>query len=337
MGIISSESQKIDASLRNLFADTLVWDNHSCATLQPGHTEFLEQLRRHKDAGVDVVCLNVGFDGAPPENTFKLLADCRQWLQRNAEGYALAGTVTEIDSARRNHKLAVCFDLEGGVCLYGKPSLVSLYYDLGVRWMLFAYNRNNALAGGCQDEEQGLTELGREVMEEMERVGMVVCCSHVSHRTAMDIMAIARKPVIYSHSNPAALWPHARNISDEAIRACARTGGVVGINGIGIFLGDNDARTELLVDHVDYVARLIGTQHVGIALDYVFDQADVHAFVKAHPELYPPAKYPAGINMAEPECFPEIAGQLLARGYRESEVRDILGGNHLRVAREVWR
>jgi membrane dipeptidase len=336
MGRISSELNS-DTSVRELFADALVWDNHSCATLQPGHQEFLGQLRRYKSVGVDVVCLNVGFDGAPRENTFKLLADCRQWLLQNAADYALVGTVAEIESARQNNKLSVCFDLEGGNCLYEQPNLVSLYYELGVRWMLFAYNRNNALAGGCQDDEQGLTELGREVLQEMERVGMVVCCSHISHRTAMDIMAVANNPVIFSHSNPAALWPHARNISDDAIRACAKTGGVVGINGVGIFLGANDASTELIVNNIDYVARLVGTQHVGIALDYVFDQADVHTFVKAHPDLYPPSKYPSGINMAEPECFPEIARQLLARGYRESDVRNILGDNHWRVARQVWR
>jgi membrane dipeptidase len=337
MGHIAVGHPNADQSLRQLFADTLVWDNHSCATLQPGHDEFMTQLRRHKAAGVDVVCLNVGFDGAPPENTFLLLADCRRWLHEHSKEYALVGSVEEIHQARRANKLAVCFDLEGGNCLYGRPSMVSLYYELGVRWMLFAYNRNNALAGGCQDTDQGLTDLGRQVLAEMERVGMVVCCSHISQRSAMDIMAVAKSPVIFSHSNPAAVWPHARNISDDAIRACARTGGVVGINGIGVFVGDNDASTRLIADHIDYVARLVGTEHVGIGLDYVFDQVDVQGFVKAHPDLYPPSKYPSGINMAEPERFPEIAAELLKRGYRELEVRNILGGNHLRIASQVWK
>jgi membrane dipeptidase len=337
MGHISAEYANVEQSVRELLADSLVWDNHSCVTIQPGHIEFMAQLRRHKAAGVDVVCLNVGFDGAPPEHTFLLLADCRRWLKEHADEYALVGTVAEIESARRANKISVCFDLEGGTCLYGHPNMVSLYYELGVRWMLFAYNRNNALAGGCQDQDQGLTQLGRQVLEEMERVGMVVCCSHLSQRSAMDIMAVAKEPVIYSHSNPAALWPHARNISDEAIRACARTGGVVGINAIGMFLGANDASTELIVNHIDYVARLVGTEHVGVALDYVFDQADVQNFVKAHPELYPAASYPDGIDMAGPECFPDIAARLLRRGYPETAVRNILGGNHLRVARQVWK
>jgi len=173
--------------------------------------------------------------------------------------------------------------------------MVSLYYDLGVRWMLFAYNKSNSLAGGCQDEDGGLTDFGRAVLDEMERVGMVVCCSHIGHRSAMEILERARRPVIFSHSNPKALWDHPRNIRDEAIRACAKTGGVIGINGIGVFLGENDIATELLVRHVDYVADLVGPEHVGLALDYVFDQQEVIGAVKAHPELYPPDKYPNGL------------------------------------------
>src|SRR5262245_61892081 len=137
MGHIASEYSGTDQSVRDLFADTLVWDNHLCATLQPGRDEFMAQLSRHKDAGVDVVCLNVGFDGAPAENTFLLLADCRRWLSEHSDKYALVGTAENIETARRAGKLSVCFDLEGGVCLYGQPSMVSLYYELGVRWMLF--------------------------------------------------------------------------------------------------------------------------------------------------------------------------------------------------------
>lgn len=337
MGRISLDHDPASRLVRDLFADTLVWDNHSCVTIRPGHAEFMEQLSRHRAAGVDVVCLNVGFDGAPPENTFQLLADCRRWLDTHNDAYTLVGSVADIEQARHDRKLAVCFDLEGGNCLYGQTSMVSLYYELGVRWMLFAYNRNNALAGGCQDEDQGLTDFGRQVLDEMERVGMVVCCSHISHRSAMEIMAIAKNPVIFSHSNPRAVREHDRNISDEAMLACAETGGVIGINGIGVFLGDNDARTELIVRHIDYAVKLVGPQHVGIGLDYAFDQADVQMFLKAHPDLYPPDKYPSGLEMATPECFPDIAVRLLRLGHSEADVRSILGGNLLRIARQVWK
>jgi membrane dipeptidase len=317
--------------------DSVVWDNHTCTTLRRGHADSLAQLARHREAGVDVVCLNVGFDLAPAEDTIVLLGEFRRWLLAHGDEYLLIESAADVELARNSGRLGVCFNIEGGNSLLGSSSMVSVYYELGVRWMLFAYNRNNALAGGCGDDDGGLTDFGREVMREMERVGMVVCCSHIGHRSAMEIMDIASRPVIFSHSNPAAVWPHARNITDDAIRACARTGGVVGINGIGIFLGDNVATPELIARHVDHVVDLVGADHVGIALDYAFDQSEADAFIKAHPETYPPDKYANGIQMAPPECLPRISETLLARGYSSDDVRKIMGENHLRIAREIWK
>jgi membrane dipeptidase len=337
MGSITGERRPTTAAVRSLFADTLVWDNHCCTTITPGRPEWTAELRRVRDSGIDVVGLNIGFDAAPPEHAIVLLAELRRWLKGHPEHYALVGSVAEIEQARRNGRLAVFFNIEGGNALQGNASLVSLFYELGVRWMLFAYNRNNALCGGCLEVDTGLTDFGREVMDEMERVGMLVCCSHIGERSAMEIMSRATRPVIYSHSNPAAVWAHPRNISDAAMRECARTGGVVGINGIGIFLGDNDASPELIVRHIDYAVQLIGPEHVGIGLDYVFDQEEVKSFVRARPESFPPDKFPNGIAMAEPECLPRIAELLLQRGYAERDLRNILGGNFLRVARQVWK
>lgn len=336
MGVIANH-QPAETAVRELFARSLVWDHHTCTTIHPGRADSLAQLQRHRDAGIDVVGLNVGFDAAPPEDAIKLLADFRHWLNLHSDDYAIVGTVADIEKARREGKLAVFFNIEGGNALFGRVSMVSLYYDLGVRWMLFAYNKTNALAGGCQDEDNGLTDFGRAVLAEMERVGMMVCCTHIGERSAMEILERATRPVIFSHSNPRAVWEHPRNISDEAMRACAKTGGVVGINGIGIFLGDNDSRPELMLDHIEYAANLIGVEHVGIGLDYAFDTEEVTAFVKANPETYPPAKYPNGINCAPPESYPRLAELMLARGFSSKDVEAIMGGNFLRVARQVWK
>lgn len=336
MGQITLGDATLTSRVRSLFAEALVWDNHTCATIHPNCADSLNELRRHKAAGVDVVTLNVGFDVMPNEGAMRLLADFRHWLKQHPQDFALIERAGDIERARRAGQLAVCFNLEGGNCLYGQLSMISLYYDLGVRWMLFAYNANNALAGGCQDEDRGLTDFGRAVLAEMERVGMLVCCSHIGPRSAMEILERASRPVIFSHSNPRAVWNHARNISDEAIRACARTGGVIGINGIGPFLGENDIRTETLVAHIDHVVQLVGPEHVGIGLDYAFNDEEVQQFVKAHPQTYPPDEYPNGVRMMAPERFPEIAERLLARGYAAGDVRRILGENHLRLARQVW-
>lgn len=323
---------------RELLARHLVWDNHACMPLRPHDTRFLPQLERHRAAGADVVIVNVGFGDQSIEDHLRMLAALRDWFAGNADRYRLIGTVDDIERARAEGRLAVGFDIEGARAIGDQLSLVRLYYDLGVRWMLVAYNRNNLAGGGCQDDDGGLTDYGRRMLEEMARVGMVACCSHTGYRTAREAIDASPTPVIFSHSNPRALRDHPRNIPDDLIRACAARGGVVGINGIGIFLGDNDASSATLARHVEYVAGLVGVEHVGLGLDYTFDSAEVDEYIAAHPETFPPhLGYGAGIRMVEPEQLPELTETLLARGWPENDVAAVLGGNWMRIARQVWR
>ena len=323
---------------KELLADAIIWDNHACMPVRPGDVEYLDDLERHRRSGASFVSLNVSFDQFPWHLGFKMLATFRSWIKRHPERYLLVDGVRDIHRAKRAGKLGVAFDLEGAVAVDDLPELVEPYYALGVRWMLIAYNRNNRLGGGCQDDDAGLTEFGRRVIDEMERVGMVLCCSHTGYRTAREAMEYSRNPVIFSHSNPRALWDHERNIPDDLIKACAASGGVVSINGIGIFLGDNDNSTEAIVRHIDYVAALVGPQHVGLGLDFVFDPSELDALVENSPELFPPEKgYRKGLRMVEPEQIPEIADRLLHLGWDDDAVLGLLGGNNLRVAEQVWR
>jgi membrane dipeptidase len=306
--------------------------------LRPDDDTFLPQLARYRRAGTDVVSLNVGFDAVPWENTVRMLAHFRHWVRQHSADYILIDTVGDVMQAKAEGKLGISFDIEGGCSLNDQISMVEMYYDLGVRWMLFAYNRNNSLASGCQDDDHGLTAFGRQVLDEMARVGMVVCCTHTGFRTTMDVMEYSSNPVIFSHSNPLGVWKHKRNIRDEAIKACAGTDGVVAINGIGAFLGQNDVRTETVVRHIDYVANLVGAEHVGIGFDYVFDRAELDEFVAKNPHMFPPSEgYGVRQNLVEPEQLPAVADQLLAKGYSDDDVRAIVGGNHLRVAQRVWK
>ena len=326
------------AHARHLLETSLVWDNHGCMSLEAGKEEFLPELERYRAVGVDICSLNVGFDAFPWENTLLVLGHFRSWLRRFPERYLLVESVADVERARASGRLGITFDIEGGAALAGQLSMVSLYYDLGVRWMLIAYNRNNALGGGCLDEDSGLTDFGREVVREMERVGMVVCCSHTGHRTSMEVLEHACKPVIFSHSNANALWPHRRNITDEAIDACAASGGVIGINGVARFFGPNVADPERVAAQIDYVAQRVGSGHVGLALDYVFDMAELEAFLAQNPAAFPAADgYKADMQSISPEQVPEIVEWLMRRGYGDEDLRKILGGNHLRVAETVWR
>ena len=330
--------ENVSEHARRLLQSSVVWDNHVCMPLRPGDTTFLNQLSRHRAAGATAVVLNVGFDATEWHDAFKVLATFRTWVSRH-DDYVLAETAADIERAQQQGRMAVLFDIEGGTAVDDLPELVEPYYKLGVRWMLIAYNRNNRLGGGCQDDDSGLTDYGRRVIDEMERVGMVLCCSHTGHRTAREAIEYSRNPVIFSHSNPSTVHYHDRNIPDDLIKAAAATGGVININGIGEFLGLNDSRSETFVDHVRYVADLVGSEHVGMALDYVFDTQELEDFITAHPELFPPEKgYRSdGMNMVQPEQIPEIVDGLIAAGWGDDEVRGFLGGNNLRVARQVWR
>ncbi|MCX7246245.1 MAG: membrane dipeptidase [Burkholderiales bacterium] len=325
-------------SARDIIDACLVWDNHGCLPLRPHDESFLPQLVRYRAAGVDHISLNIGFGDDSIEKHVRMIASFRHWLAQRAGEYVLVRTVEDIEHARTTGRLAVSFDIEGANAVGDQASLVQLYFDLGVRWMLLAYNRNNSAAGGCLDEDTGLTDFGRRLMDEMHRVGMVVCCSHSGERTARDVMAYAQGPVVFSHSNPTAVRQHPRNISDALMRQCAATGGVVGINGVGPFLGDNDIRSETFVRHLDYAVQLIGPQHVALGLDYVFDQAEIDGGMAEMKHIFPPELgFAGGMNFVRPEQLEEIVEGLMRLGYLEHDLQAILGGNLMRVARQVWK
>lgn len=326
-----------DPGARTLIADSLVWDNHGCMPLRPDDESFLPQLARYRAAGVNAVTLNIGFGDQGIEEHVRMIAHFRRWLALHGEDYVLAATAEDIERARRADKLAVLFDIEGMNAIADQPSLVQLYFDLGVRWMLIAYNRNNPAGGGCQDEDGGLTAFGRRVLDEMARVGMVACCSHTGQRTAMEVMAYSARPVIFSHSNARAIHDHPRNVTDEVLRACAATGGVVGLNGIGIFIGGDGNLVDGLVRHIDHIVELIGIDHVGLGLDYVFDSSEFDDLL-TNTEIFPPELgYQGGIRMVAPEALEEIVTGLDRLGYSGDDLRAILGGNLMRVAKQVWR
>ncbi len=324
--------------MTRLVDSMLVWDNHACMPLKPNDTSFLPQLQRHRDAGADVVIVNVGYGDDGPEQHLRVLASMRDWLAAHSRDYRLIRSVDDIERARAAGQLAVGFDVEGANAIGDQLSLLGLYADLGVRWMLLAYNRNNLAGGGCQDDDPGLTDFGRKMLHEMARVGIVACCSHTGYRTAREAIDESPTPVIFSHSNARALVEHPRNIPDDLIRACAARGGVVGVNGIGIFLGDNDASVDNVARHVLHMLDLVGSEHVGLGLDYIFDSSELDTEIKANPDKFPPhLGYSAGIAMTPPEALPDLAEALAKRGVDDAALARIFGGNWMRVARQVWQ
>jgi membrane dipeptidase len=334
----AASNWKVSEAARRLHQDALVWDNH--AGFGPDPSVDLEMLETWRAAGVDYLSVDVGYDVLTWQQAVKNIAAFITWFEKHPDRFMLVQRADDILAAKRAGKMAIAFDLEGMNALDGESYMVSLFYRLGVRQMLFAYNRNNLAGGGCHDEDPGLTDFGRRVVEEMNRVGMMVDCSHTGYRTSMAVLEAALAPVIFSHSNPKALRPHGRNIVDEQIRACARTGGVVGINGIGLFLPDRRATTETMVDCLCYVADLVGVDHVGIGLDHAPPSPDsaLNDLTGLNPNYWPASEgYSDPLTVAEPAQLPEITDRLLARGWSEADIRKPLGENFLRVARAVWK
>ncbi len=328
---------ELESRARSLIDATLVWDNHACMPLRPLDTGFLSQLERHRRAGFDVVMLNAGFGEQDIEAHVRMVASLRHWISQHSEHYLMLERTADAEEARRSGRLAVGLDIEGANAIGDQLSLIEMYRDLGVWWMAMAYNRNNRVGGGCQDDhDPGLSEFGRAVIREMERVGMAVCVSHTGHRTAREAIAYASKPVIFSHSNCSALREHPRNIPDELIRACAATGGLVGINGVGIFLGANDIASETYARHIDHVVQLVGPQHVNIALDYVFDLQELHEHIEKMKHTFPPGLgYDLGGRFVPPEQLTEIVAILMDWGYDDGALTAILGGNLMQLMKTI--
>jgi len=323
-----------------VYRQSIVWDAHSCMPIKPN--QDLSAVERHRRAGATFVSLNVGMDFNPLSQCIRVIAGYRDWIGRHSDRFVLASTIEDVRRAKQQGKLAIAFDLEGSKMLEDDLAMVGLFRDLGVRQIHLAYNLNNSIAAGCHDEDRGLTDLGRAVVREINRVGMLMDCSHSGRTTSLEIMAISGRPVIFSHSNPKALRNHGRNIDDAQIDACAKTDGVIGICGIGPFLGENDIRTETIMRHIDYVSNRVGARHIGLGLDYVFhpeieDLPPNERAEKWWPRAFGYGQTHGAMQIVPPEQLPEIAEALVKRGYSEADVIGILGGNFLRAAEATWQ
>ena len=320
----------------DLHRSALVWDDHGGF----GYTTAaaLEGLERWRAAGIDYLSINAGYDVMPWTKTLEATSQYRHWIRTHPGLFVQVETVDDVHRARREGKLAVAFDLEGMNALNGDIGMVDLYYRLGVRQMLFAYNRNNLAGGGCHDEDIGLTDFGREVIREMNRVGMVVDCSHCAYKTSMEAIAASASPVIFSHANARKLCDHERNIWDDQLKACAATGGVIGVTGVGIFLGPKGPTVEHLVEHIDHMVELVGADHVGFGMDSVLRIHKPNQPFTRSREYWPERQYPdSGTGYVPPEEAPRLTQALLDRGYSEQNIRAIMGENFLRVAKTVWK
>ncbi|HBV98381.1 MAG: hypothetical protein JL50_20085 [Peptococcaceae bacterium BICA1-7] len=312
-------------------------------------------LQNYREGGATVIAATVGF-GIPQIGTLQFtMHNLGQWFDRfrnNPDKLLLVTSVEDIYRAKRENKLGVIFHFQASLPFEDNINNIEIYYRLGVRVCQLCYNTKDLVGCGCaEDTDTGLTPFGEKVIAELNRLGAVVDCAHTGYRTTMEAIEASRAPVIISHGNARALCDTRRNLPEDIIKAIAKNGGVVGINGYPAFVA-NKARPTLddYLNHIDYMAKLVGVEHICIGMDYYEYQAGVmdddtakmtYDFLISSgawkPEEYPspPWHYPEGIEMPEKLC--NLTTGLLKRGYSKKDVEKILGLNIIRVFREVWK
>ncbi len=242
------------------------------------------------------------------------------------QDFTLALTAADIEAAHQQGKIAVLIGIEGGHAIEDSLRLLRSFYALGARYMTLTHSNTNNWADSSGDisdprvrHHNGLTAFGRQVIAEMNRLGMIVDVSHVSDKTFWDVLSASRAPVMASHSSCRALCNHPRNLSDEMIRALARKGGLIQINFAPEFLTRRKAPPagiEDVVAHIEHAVKVGGVDAVGIGSD--FDGID---------------RTPTGLE--DVSRFPALTCALLARGFSAADLRKIYGANLLRLMRAV--
>ncbi len=224
---------------------------------------------------------------------------------------------------------------EGGKPLEGRMEHLRNFYHLGLRAMQITWNLRNDLADGIKEEETrgGLTRFGVSVVKEMNRLGMLIDLAHISRAGYFHVLDVAEGPVCCSHSNCRKLNLHPRTIDDEQIKALARTGGVIGINAISTQVAEKNATLDKLIDHISYMADLVGAEHVGLGLDFVKNDGTLHP----DDELFNSGENKLLPELENEEDLLNLTDRLLKRGFKEPEITKILGGNFLRVLKQVLK
>jgi membrane dipeptidase len=244
-----------------------------------------------------------------------------QMEEKYKDHFSVCRNYDEIISTLGQGKTAALLSIENGGALQWRLSNLRTFYRLGVRSICLTWNNRNEIADGVGDSDGGggLSPFGRLVVEEMNKLGMIIDVSHISEKGFYDVMEASRNPVIASHSNAKAICCHTRNLTDKQILAIKSKGGVAGVNFCPEFLNDaGRASIDDVIRHIEYICSLAGPEYVGLGAD--FDGID---------------STPEGIDGVQD--IHKVIERLAALNYPQKTIEDIAGGNFLRVVKSVTR
>lgn len=332
---LPSETNVSEDALR-LHDETIVWDMTLAWSEGFGDDSTLDRFRA---SGIGLVSLTAMAMKCQIGPSMTYLNKVRSAIEAHPN-YILVKSVGDILRAHTEGKMAVTLNFQDTRAFEDSLDNIAAFYELGVRHAGLTYNIRNLVGDGCfERHDGGLSHYGIKVVEEMNRVGMLVDGSHCSYRTSMEAMEISSAPVIFSHANAAAVYDHPRNLKDDQIKACADNGGVIGVNGAGFYLQDSLHPVDAFFEQIDYMVSMVGSEHVGIGLDYVADLGVFWDFMADEPHLWPGSLDNIRENaiFLKPEELILITDKMVSHGYPHEDIRNILGRNFFRVAEQVWR
>jgi membrane dipeptidase len=309
-----------DAIVVDLHSDTLLAVQSGARAIGTRSTVGHIDLPRLREGGMDVQVFAAFVHPREAPRGFarvtQLIDAFDRMVSEHRSTMGRATTVGEIEALVAAGRVAAVLSVENGDALGGSAATLDTLYRRGVRIMGLTWNASNALADGALEHRHGgLTPFGKTIVRRMQQVGIVIDVSHLSEKSFWDVLAASTGPVMATHSDAAAVVPHPRNLSDAQLRALAGRGGVVGVNFYPAHAGGGTI--DRILRQIDYMVKIMGVDHVGLGSDFDGFTQKVR-------------------GLEDVSKLPNLTAGLLARGYTLEQIKKILGGNALRVFREVW-
>ena len=303
----------------------------------------------YKEGGATAIAPTVGLS-LPSGPTLKGLGGWLRLIDQR-DDLVLIRRAADIEQAKREGKLGIIFHFQGTEPIDDELDLVHSWKAAGVGIIQLSYNLKNRIGDGAQERtDAALSYFGLDFVRRCNEARVIVDCSHTGYRTTMEALEASSRPTVFSHANCRAIHDNPRNIRDDQIKAAAATGGLVGTVGFPAFVANSTKPTlDQFIDHIAYIADLVGIDHTGLGIDYYpnMDSAskleDAQAYYKYsidngrwRADAYPPPPhiYPTGIE--SPRTLENLTVRLAERGFSDNDIRKVLGGNWMRVYREVW-